>query len=59
LQVGGRAAEVLFAGAAPGFVGLLQINARVPAGLTANDRTIVSVTIGGATSQGNTHIAVR
>jgi uncharacterized protein (TIGR03437 family) len=59
LQVGGRAAEVLYAGAAPGFVGLLQINARVPAGLTANDRTIVSVTIGGAASQTNTHIAVR
>ncbi len=59
LQVGGRPAEVLYAGAAPGFVGLLQINARVPAGLPANDRTIVSVTIGGAASQGNTHIAVR
>jgi uncharacterized protein (TIGR03437 family) len=59
LQVGGRTAEVLYPGAAPGFVGLLQINARVPAGLDANDRTAVSLTIGNAVSPSGTHLAVR
>lgn len=59
LRVGDRTAEVLYAGAAPGFVGLLQINARVPAGLAANDRTTVTVTIGNVTSPAGTHIAVR
>jgi uncharacterized protein (TIGR03437 family) len=34
LTMGSRPAEVLFAGTAPGFVGLLQVNARVPEGVT-------------------------
>jgi uncharacterized protein (TIGR03437 family) len=59
LQVAGRTAEVLYAGAAPGFVGLLQINTRVPAGLAASDRAAVSLTIGNASSPAGTHLAVR
>ena len=33
LSVGGLAAEILYAGAAPGLVGVLQVNARIPAPL--------------------------
>jgi uncharacterized protein (TIGR03437 family) len=33
LSIGGRDADILYAGAAPGTAGLTQINARVPAGL--------------------------
>ncbi|MBI1356919.1 MAG: hypothetical protein GC160_21475 [Acidobacteria bacterium] len=37
LLVAGRPAELLYVGAAPGFSGLLQINARLPADLPAGD----------------------
>ena len=35
VAIGGLYADILYAGRAPGFIGLMQINARVPAGLTA------------------------
>ncbi len=35
IKIGSYAAEILYAGAAPGFSGLLQIDARVPAGFAA------------------------
>lgn len=45
VSVDGRDAERLFAGLAPGFVGLLQINVRVPAATAAGARN-VTVMIG-------------
>ena len=47
--VGGANAEVLFSGLAPGFVGLLQANIRIPT-VAAGERPLV-VTIGEAASQ--------
>jgi uncharacterized protein (TIGR03437 family) len=46
--IGGQQAQVLFSGLAPGYPGLYQINATVPAGLTGNQN--VTISIGGQTS---------
>jgi uncharacterized protein (TIGR03437 family) len=47
---GGVAAQVLFSGLAPGFVGLWQINAVLPAGLSTNLRTTLRVDLKGRQS---------
>ena len=48
VTIGGQQAQVLFSGLAPGYPGLYQINATVPAGLTGNQN--VTISIGGQTS---------
>jgi uncharacterized protein (TIGR03437 family) len=57
VTVGGQPARVDFAGLAPGFVGLYQINAAVPA-VSGGDHAIV-VTAGAASSQNGVTMAVR
>lgn len=49
VSIGGRSAPVLFAGLAPGFVGLLQVNVILPDGLDAGENAVV-VTIGTSVS---------
>src|SRR5678809_758100 len=47
--VGGKAAQVLYAGAAPGYIaGLMQINLRLPAGIASGASPLV-LNIGGFT----------
>lgn len=41
VSIGGRTASVAFAGLSPGFIGLYQINAVVPSGLTAGAHALV------------------
>ena len=57
VTIGGQQASVSFSGLAPGFAGLFQINAVVPAGLTPGTQPI-RVTIGGQTSKASS-IAVQ
>jgi uncharacterized protein (TIGR03437 family) len=49
--VGGAAAEVLFAGLAPGFVGLGQLNLRMPERLPAGSSLALVMRVGSAASQ--------
>jgi len=58
LNVGASPAEILFAGAAPGYAGLMQINARLP-GKAAPGTPSVLLRLGTAASQAGVTIAVR
>jgi uncharacterized protein (TIGR03437 family) len=50
VTIGGKAAEVQFSGMAPGYVGLWQINARIPDDVTPGNAVPLSITADGATS---------
>jgi uncharacterized protein (TIGR03437 family) len=59
VNIGGLPADIEFAGSAPGFAGLLQINARIPAGVTPGSDVPVAVHIGGVSAQAGTTVAVQ
>lgn len=59
LKIAGYTAELLYAGPAPGFQGLMQINARVPGGFAPTGILPVVLTVGNAVSQDGVTIAVR
>jgi uncharacterized protein (TIGR03437 family) len=50
VTIGGTSAQVLYSGLTPGAVGLYQINAQVPTGITTGPAVAVIVSIGGITS---------
>lgn len=50
VTIGGVPGTVNFAGLAPGFVGLYQVNVQVPDGAPSGDAVQVAISIGGATS---------
>src|SRR5206468_4331368 len=56
LQIGGRDAVVVFAGLAPGFAGVYQVNAIVPAGLSPG---LHNVTWRSGTAAGSSAIGVK
>jgi uncharacterized protein (TIGR03437 family) len=59
VRIGGQAVEILYAGAAPGLVaGVIQVNARVPAGVASGNIPVV-MTVGSASSQADLTVAVR
>jgi uncharacterized protein (TIGR03437 family) len=57
LKLGGYPAEILYAGPAPGFAGLMQVNARVPSFAPAGMLPVV-LTVGSASSPDGVTIAV-
>jgi uncharacterized protein (TIGR03437 family) len=50
MTIGGLPAVVSFAGLAPGFAGLYQINATVPVGVTTGNNVPVVIQVAGQTS---------
>jgi uncharacterized protein (TIGR03437 family) len=50
VTIGGQTAQVLFSGLAPGFVGLYQVNVKVPDGVTPGGAAPMILTIGGVPS---------
>jgi uncharacterized protein (TIGR03437 family) len=59
VQIGGRDAVVLYAGAAPGLpAGVMQVNARIPA-QTPTGLVPVTIAVGGASSQARVTLAVQ
>ena len=59
LSIGGFPAEILYAGAAPGFAGLMQINARVPGAFLPSGLQPVVLTVGKASSQSGVTISIQ
>jgi uncharacterized protein (TIGR03437 family) len=58
VTIGGQPATVSFAGIAPGFAGLLQVNVVVPAGSSTGPQTPVELTIDGMATGQNATMAV-
>jgi uncharacterized protein (TIGR03437 family) len=50
VQIGGQSASVIYAGLAPGYPGLYQVNAVVPAGITPGGQVPVMVSTAGLSS---------
>jgi uncharacterized protein (TIGR03437 family) len=50
VTVAGMDAEILYAGSAPGFVGVMQIDIRVPGGFVPPGQTTIQLTVGDFTS---------
>ncbi len=57
-MMGGIGSEVLFSGMAPGFVGLLQVNVRVPIEAEAGTQIPLTIHIGGVSTQPGLTLAV-
>jgi uncharacterized protein (TIGR03437 family) len=58
--IGGRPAEVLYAGSAPGFVaGDLQVNVRIPADAPSGSAVPIVLRVGSTNSQANVTLAVQ
>jgi uncharacterized protein (TIGR03437 family) len=60
VRIGGRVADVLYAGAAPGLIGgVLQVNARVPADVARGQMVPIQLVVGTTTSQSNVFLSTR
>jgi uncharacterized protein (TIGR03437 family) len=59
LTIGGYQAQLPYAGPAPGFPGLMQINAQIPGGFLASGIQPVVLSIGGAASQASVTVAIQ
>jgi len=56
--IGGKPAQVVFAGLSPQFVGVNQINVAIPAGTPTGDKVSIQIQLGGVTTDAGVTIAV-
>ncbi len=59
VTIGDYTSEVLYAGDAPGFIGLMQINSRVPGGFAPGGVIALKLQVGSAVSQPGVVVAVK
>ena len=59
VDFGGYSGELLYAGRAPGFVGLMQINVRIPSQFVPSGAVPILLTVRGETSQAGATISIR
>jgi uncharacterized protein (TIGR03437 family) len=59
VAIAGMSAQILYAGAAPGFTGLMQVNASVPLSAPTGNSVSLVLTIGGVPSQPGVILAVK
>ena len=60
VRIGGQAAAVHYAGAAPGFVaGAMQINVQIPSGVEPGPKVPISLIVGDLASPPGVTVAVR
>lgn len=58
VMIGGKAANVVFAGLSPQFVGVNQINVAIPAGTPTGDAVSLQISLGSVTTNASITIAV-
>ena len=59
VNIGGQWSQILYAGAAPGLAGVIQVNVKVPDGIKPGSQVPVVMRIGNATSQAGVTMAVQ
>ena len=59
VNIGGQWSQILYAGAAPGLAAVIQVNVKVPDGITPGSKVPVLMRIGNATSQAGVTMAVQ
>ena len=59
MTIGGVPAQVAFAGLTPGFAGLYQVNAVLPAGVASGSQVPVTVSVNGRAGAGNIFMAIQ
>ena len=59
VTIGGQTGEILYAGAAPGMAGVIQVNVRIPAGTKAGIAVPIVLSVGTASSQPGVTLAVQ
>jgi len=59
VTIGGKSANINYAGGAPGLAGVMQIKAEIPTGVSSGPSVPLEVQVGGIPTQAEVTIAVR